>query len=70
MQPSLNELPARHTPPPNNEAQERKRPAAASDENTDPEGKPPKAKQPRTIEIELASSTTDAQDSSGMFDIL
>ena len=72
-QPSLNEVPAptpaptsSQTPPPSNEGGERKRSApAGGDENVDPEDKPPKAKQPRTIEIELPPSNT-SQDTTGM----
>lgn len=71
MQPSLNEVPvttpqAASTLPPSNEGVERKRPAGADDENINPEEKPPKPKQPRTIEIELAPSANDNQDTSGM----
>ena len=72
-QPSLNEVPApavaptlSQTPPPSNEARERKRPALADgDENPDPEDKPPKAKQLRTIKVELPPSDT-SQDTTGM----
>lgn len=76
-QPSLNEVPAptpaqptsSQTPPPSNEGGgggERKRPAPADGNGTiDPDDKPPKAKQPRTIEIELPPSTT-SQDTTGM----
>ena len=71
-QPSLNEVPvtapaltSSQTPPPSNEGGERKRPAPADgDENIDPEDEPPKAKQPRTIEIELSPSET-SQDTTG-----
>ena len=73
-QPSLNEVPAptlapasSETPPPSNEGGERKRPAPADgDENLDPEDKAPKAKQPRTIEIELPPSDT-SQDTTGTY---
>ena len=69
-QPSLNEIPASDvdpnlskTPPPSNEGGERKRPAPADgDENVDPKDKPPKAKQPRTIEIELPPPSDTRQD--------
>jgi hypothetical protein len=75
-QPSLNEVPAptlaqptsSQTPPPSNEGGgERKRPAPAGDgdENIDPDDKPPKTKQPRTIEIELTPSSA-TQDNTGM----
>ena len=75
-QPSLNEVPApavaptsSQTPPPSNEGGERKRPApACGDENLDPEDKPPKTKQPRTIEIELPPSNT-SQDTTGIYDV-
>lgn len=71
VQPSLNELPATtpptsSSPPPSYDGRERKRPAAVSDENTDPESKPPKLKQPRTIEIELPPSTNESQDTAGI----
>ena len=76
IQPSLNEVPAptpaqptsSQTPPPSNEGGEgeRKRPAPADGDGTvDPDDRPPKAKQPRTIEIELPPSTT-GQDTTGI----
>ena len=58
----MNELPATTptastAPPPSNGVGERKRPAAADDESSDAENKPPKSKQPRTIEIKLGPTT-------------
>ena len=71
-QPSLNEVPepapastSSQTPPPSSEGGERKRPAPADgDENIDPDDKLPRAKQPRTIEIDLPPSNTN-QDTTG-----
>ena len=70
VQPSLNELPATtpttsNAPPLSNSEGGRKRPAAVDGESDDIENKPPKTKQPRTIEIELGPSTTDSSDTTG-----